>query len=435
MDFHGVSLAGCDLRRVDLTGSDLSGVDLKDAFLEGARLERVDGLAAWQLRGANLTGAHLPKAIEKFEGLKAVESNTKSSARSWTSTILACLFCWLTVGTTTDQGFFGVEHDTALPFVQTKISPYGFYVVAPLLLAVMFLFLQYSLQQLWEAFTSLPAVFPDGAPLHKRASPFFLSGIVQTQVRRFRAEATGLVRWQAFLAWLLGWWVVPITIALLWLRSLVARLAWLTAVQLFSLAVVITASLFFTSIAQRTLRGSPPNRFYWRRLFAQGRLLRKVVWALPISVSLWVFSFRVFQDSLPDRYGSWSHADLSYAKLSPPELGTGTGESDVRGTRGLYGRNLKGCKASYSVMANVELEGADLSGCDFTGADLHNAHIVAARLSRANLSSANLRGATLIPTSDVGSLALADVQGASLSSCLGQSSRIRELGSRGVGFR
>src|SRR5579863_4144789 len=70
VDFHGASLAYLDLRRVDLTGADLSGVDLKNTSLEGAHLEDVDGLAAWQLRGANLTGAHLPEAIKKFEGLK-----------------------------------------------------------------------------------------------------------------------------------------------------------------------------------------------------------------------------------------------------------------------------------------------------------------------------------------------------------------------------
>lgn len=398
---------------MDLTGADLSGVDLKDASLEGARLEGVVGLAAWQLRGANLTGAHLPEAIKKFEGLKTVESNTKSSARAWTSTIVGCLYCWLTIGTTTDAEFFGAEHATALPFLQTKISPYGFYAVAPLLLVVMFLYLQYSLQQLWEAFAALPAVFPDGAPLHKRAAPFFLSGIVQTQSRRFRSEATGLVRWQAFLAWLLGWWVVPITIALLWLRSLVARLVWLTAIQLVSLTVVITTSLFFTSVAQRTLRGLPPNRFCWRRLFESGRLLRRIVWALPMSAYLWWFSSLAFQDALPDSFRSHFRADLSYAKLSPSELGNATREGDEPRTNGLEGRNLKGCQASYSVMANINLEDADLSGCVFSGADLQNARIFLAQLSKTNLSGANLRGATL-DISDAGSLQFADIQGASL---------------------
>jgi uncharacterized protein YjbI with pentapeptide repeats len=172
------------LRYVDFTDADLDAYRLNSARLEvsvffdaslvGARLEHVDDLAAWQFRGSVLTGAHLPEAIKKFEGLKAVDANAKAAARSFTATILACLYCWLTIGTTTDAEFFGAEHATALPFLQTKISPYGFYAVAPLLLAAMFLYLQFSLQQLWEAFASLPAFFDDGRALHERAAPFFL---------------------------------------------------------------------------------------------------------------------------------------------------------------------------------------------------------------------------------------------------------------------
>jgi hypothetical protein len=76
---------------------------------------------------------------------------------------------------------------------------------------------------------------------------------------------------------------------------------------------------------------------------------------------------------------------------------------------GLQGGYLKGCKANYAVIANVDLTDADLSGCDLLGADLHNARIFLAQLSKANLSGANLKGVTLAPASDVGSLASVDL--------------------------
>ncbi|HEY7390677.1 MAG TPA: pentapeptide repeat-containing protein, partial [Bryobacteraceae bacterium] len=286
-----VNFTDADLDSYNLDHARLAGSSFYDASLVGARLGNVGDLAAWQFRGAVLTGARLPEAIKKFEGLKAVEANTKVAARSFTATILACLYCWLTIGTTTDAEFFGAEHSTALPFLQTKISPYGFYAVAPLLLAVTFLYLQFSLQQLWEAFASLPAYFDDGRALHERSAPFFLSAVVRTQFRRLREKAPGLAKWQTRFAWLLGWWVVPFTIALLWWRSLVARLAWLTAIQLVSLGVTVAASLFFMSIAGATLRGVPVAYFdNWRQWLLRGWFPRKFVWAALVTAGLSVFS-------------------------------------------------------------------------------------------------------------------------------------------------
>jgi uncharacterized protein YjbI with pentapeptide repeats len=390
---QGVNFTDADLDSYNLDRAHLEGSFFYDASLVGARLEHVDDLAAWQFRGAILTGAHLPEAIRKFEGLKAVEANTKTAARSFTATILACLYCWLTIGTTTDAEFFGAEHATALPFVQTKISPYGFYSVAPLLLAVMFLYLQFSLQQLWEAFASLPAFFNDGRPLHERSAPFFLSAIVRTQFRRLREKAAGLAKWQTKLAWLLGWWVVPLTIALLWWRSLVARLAWLTAIQLFSLGVTVTASLYFISIAGATLRGVPITRFdNWRQWLLRARFPRKFIWAALVTAGLSVFSVRAFRDPLFFRI----YADLSYAKLSP----TGTVEGGERRANFLIGRNLRGCFAYHADMANVNLHGANLSGCQFGAADLRNADLGDAEMYGAKLDGTNLRDAYIAPRFD-----------------------------------
>jgi uncharacterized protein YjbI with pentapeptide repeats len=416
VSFNGESLQEVNFTYADLDsckfdGAHLQGCHFYDASLVGARMEHAEDLAAWQFRGADLTGARLPEAIKKFEGLKAVDANTKTAARSFAATILACLYCWLTIGTTTDAEFFGAAHATALPFLQTKISPYGFYAVAPLLLAVMFLYLQFSLQQLWEAFASLPAFFDDGRALHERAAPFFLSAIVRTEFRRLREKAPGLAKWQTILAWLLGWCVVPFTIALLWLRALVARLAWITAIQLLSLGAAIAASLFFFSTARGTLRGAPIAYFdNWRQWLLRAPFPRKFIWAALVTASLSVFSVFVFQDAkfLPP----WFDADLAYARLSPDEVSTAAG-GERRGNS-LWGRNLRGCYAPHADMANVDFPRANLSGCYFMKANLRNAMLFNAELSRADFNGADLRGATFLHNRGEASAAYADLQGATI---------------------
>lgn len=89
--------------------------------------------------------------------------------------MLACLYCWLTIGGTTDAQFFGAEHQTALPFIQMKMPMTGFYAVAPWISLVVFFYLQFSLQTVWEIFATLPAVFPYGAAASASALPRFFS--------------------------------------------------------------------------------------------------------------------------------------------------------------------------------------------------------------------------------------------------------------------
>lgn len=117
-----MNAAPADYSNRDFRGEDMHGVDLRGANLSGANLVGSHGLAARKLLGADRTGARLPENIKKFEALKGVDNATKGAGRVWTTTMLACLYCWLLIATTTDAAFFGAEQQTALPFIQTKMS-------------------------------------------------------------------------------------------------------------------------------------------------------------------------------------------------------------------------------------------------------------------------------------------------------------------------
>ena len=369
-------------------------MDLADKNLRGVHLEHARGLTARQLRGSDLTNAHLPEELKKFEALKVLESASKAAGRVWATAMLACLYCWLTIGGTTDAQFFGAEHETALPFIQMKMPMTGFYAVAPVILLVVFLYLQFSLQTVWEIFATLPAVFPDGRRLHERAAPFFLSSIVRAQFPVLGANA-GLAKWQARLAWLLGWWVVPLTLCWLWERSLVARLWWITASQIASIGVSVASALFFIRIARHTLRGRDIQGFPWRSIWQWTRH-SKLRWEVLAGVGvLGVFALL----SVAGYSSSKISANLEFATLAPPKNEIETNDPDHRFVgRGvnLKDRDLQNARAVGSELAGANLSKSNLRAADFFGADLRNANFSDARLSHTVVFFSDLRGSYFV---------------------------------------
>ncbi|HEX3683008.1 MAG TPA: pentapeptide repeat-containing protein [Bryobacteraceae bacterium] len=370
---------------------DVSGLDLAGKNLRGAHLEHARGLTARQLRGADLTNARLPEQLKKFETLKVLENASKAAGRVWATAMLACLYCWLTIGGTTDAQFFGAEHETTLPFIQMKMPMTGFYAVAPLILLVVFLYLQFSLQTVWEIFATLPAVFPDGRRLHERAAPFFLSSIVRAQFPILGANA-GLAKWQARLAWLLGWWVVPFTLCWLWERSLVARLWWITAPQIASIGIAIASALFFIRFARNTLRGGGTQGIHWRSFWQWARH-SKLRWEVLAAIgALGAFGLL----SLGGYSFSKVSADLEFATLSLPKNeveANDFGHSAGRGVN-LKNRDLRNADAYGAEIWGADLSRSDLRGADFLGADLRKADLEDARLFQTSFFSSDLQGSS-----------------------------------------
>ncbi len=107
VNFQGACLRGTDLRGANLHEADLSGAILLDARLQeadlrDANLKEADLLLGKQLAGADLAGARLPGTILKFEGLAIVEQISRNARTIMFSMLLACVYTWLTIATTTD---------------------------------------------------------------------------------------------------------------------------------------------------------------------------------------------------------------------------------------------------------------------------------------------------------------------------------------------
>ena len=186
-------LTGANLEHADLTGANLEHADLADANLQGALLlrsklraanfenadlSRAVGLLPAQLAGVNLAGARLPEKFGDFDGLRVVEEESKNARALFFSTLLSCVYGWLTIAGTSDVLLLTNSASSPLPIIGASIPIVSFYVVGPLILLLLYIYLHLHLQRLWERLADLPAVFPDGRSLGKRAYPWLLTGLV-----------------------------------------------------------------------------------------------------------------------------------------------------------------------------------------------------------------------------------------------------------------
>jgi hypothetical protein len=274
-DLHGLELSGDDLSGVNLRGANLQGVNFGEANLQGVNLQEAElqeanlaeakGLLARQLAGANVSGAELPQDIASFDGLKYVDAASSHAQKLFFSLLLVCVYCWLTIATTTDAGLLTNFAESSLPIINTKISIVWFYWAAPLLLLCFYLYFQIYLQRLWEGLAELPAVFPDGRPLPHRIHPWLLNGFPWAFFTRLKNERPPLSRLQNFLAIILAWWLVPATLFAFWLRYLSAHEWITTSFHIGLLTLAMGGNIGFSFLTAATLRLKEKRPFFWKK--------------------------------------------------------------------------------------------------------------------------------------------------------------------------
>ena len=215
-----------------------------------------------QLAGADLTGAKLPDDLKTlYDKLENVKGISESARKIFLAVLAACLYCWLTIATTTDVNLITNRASSPLPIIQTPIPIVGFYVVAPLLLLCVYFYFHFYLQKLWEELGSLPAIFPDGRPLHTKVDPWLLNDLVRAHLPKLKAGRPFLSHFQLWISVLLAWWVVPITMLLFWGRYLRRHESTGTTFHVVLLVISLVAAVCLYRLAVATLRGTERKPF------------------------------------------------------------------------------------------------------------------------------------------------------------------------------
>ena len=140
--------------------------------------------------------------------MENVKGISESARKIFLAVLAGCLYCWLTIATTTDVNLITNRASSPLPIIQTAIPIVGFYVVAPLLVLCIYFYFHFDLQKLWEELGSLPAVFPDGRPLHTKVDPWLLYYLVRSHLPKLNVDRPFLPYLQLWISVLLAWWVV-----------------------------------------------------------------------------------------------------------------------------------------------------------------------------------------------------------------------------------
>ncbi|HXW54669.1 MAG TPA: pentapeptide repeat-containing protein [Candidatus Cybelea sp.] len=461
-DLISVNLRHADLRDANLESADLLLADLRDsclvranlnecclvganlegANLEGATLESAMGLVASQIAGANLREASLPEHTSEFPARLAFQRNSQTAARFFTAmmavTAVSALMIWRTrdvqlLGNLSILPFHSAAAAAALPAAQI-------YLIAPVVLFILYLVFHFHLQALWDMVLQLPGIFPDGRELGQDASRI-VRGLLRAHFRWMNREAASTRLIERVLALLLAYWGTPLTLFLFWARYLTLQNLHGTMLHALLFVVAFAVALYSTiKIGRPQERWSLETRHQWQwvsklreiNVFGVSVGLGAVLLFLTIGVTKGAPHGRSRAPQFgPDNIRRWAatvfwsagydpYADLTEAWLSrPPAHWTGADQeiSSVRGAT-LIDTSFRYAQAYGIFLVNAHLwhtdfEGAFLSDADLRGADLGQSTLRYAILDRARLYHVNLDRSNL----DGANLDRADLREANLSYC------------------
>ena len=463
-ELRTTSLRKANLSNANLSGADLFAVSLRDADLQGADLTDAKGLCAHQLSGANLSGARLSESVAISEGLGQVLELAKNAGRTLVFLIGACVYSWLTIGTTTDARLLTTFVSSPLPVIEASIPLYLFYLVVPVILLALYLYLHLQLLDLWQEVAALPAVFPDGKAISQKISPWLLAVLVRSFSRAHRWDRSPRILARG-ISLALTWWIAPLTLAVFWLRylpkhDLIGSILQVALIGLgsflgvwshqrtleilshgrqhFSFSAALAAGILVFAGGLIVSYGAIAGIDEWAEAsrtpagpVSRSAILRPLRTAIPSALA--ALGERAFADmkdaAVSERPNDWSFApapqitsrvgDLPLTREAPAD--------DV--LRGVVGANLEGKDLKYASargaflaradLSNANLRGADLSYAYLQQADLENAHLMVAYLSRAHMEKADMKAADM-EDAYLGETQLqhADLRGARLTGAL-----------------
>ncbi len=148
---------------------------------------------------------------------------SRNSQTTFIALILACVYSYLAIATTTDAALISNSSATPLPIIQVNVPIVWFYYFAPIILAVLYAYFHLYLERFWRCLSRLPLWHPDGRGLDDYIYPWLISStFIRGGIPQLSSQRTS-ARMEAWLSLLLAWWLVPIVLLFYWARYLAAH--------------------------------------------------------------------------------------------------------------------------------------------------------------------------------------------------------------------
>jgi uncharacterized protein YjbI with pentapeptide repeats len=435
-DLSMANLRGANLVHADLHDATLLGTELRGASLMGATLYGAEGLWVGRLGGTNLFDALLPESVAEFSSTNPIAEASKIARFFYFTTLAVSAICCLMIVFTTDVRLLLNASALPLAHLGNALPMMGFYLGAPLVLFALYLRFHFLLLRLWGSIAALPAVFPDGQT-PERDGPWFLMGLIRKHFRWPRDGRSPLAALETGISMMLGYWVVPATLLLFWVRYLVRQDFRGTLLQVLLITVSVATATGLPDIVSRVLRSGELRVAKSKTFFRLALLTTRaalITGGILLIISLGVIrglpadrdiasdhssaSIRRWASELFQSVGYRPYADLTEAVMStPPAAGNWTeaGIADAPGAK-LNQMNLRFARAYRSFLMNAKLWRADLEGAYLSEADLRGANMREAMMRSANFNRAQVNRAVLVSANAVGAQFIStDLRGADLS--------------------
>jgi uncharacterized protein YjbI with pentapeptide repeats len=253
-------LQGASLLRANLAGANLLGARLREANLQGATLEGATGLLAAELAGTNLTFAKLPAEVAAAEDLKYVRRRGQHA--KWLISalmLLNALACWRIV-TVSDTQILRNAALLPFPVLRNEVPLAEFFLLCPVLIGALYLWLHVYLQRFWEVTGAMPAIFENGRHLDK-SLPWIVSWPASSYFRWLRERRSAMAGLEKAICIFLLYWVTPATMTLFWGRYLTLQDLRGTILHAALIAAATTAAIHFPRSAARAFRSDESGLF------------------------------------------------------------------------------------------------------------------------------------------------------------------------------
>jgi len=382
-----------------------------------------------------------PLVAVQQDNIAQLSEISRNSGTTFFALILACVYSYLTIATTTDAALLSNSSATPLPIIQVNVPIVWFYYFAPVILAVLFLYFHLYLKRFWRCVVHLPLRHPDGRGLDDYVYPWLISSaLIRGEIAQLSAPHRASARMEAWLSLLLAWWLVPIVLLFYWARYLVSH-DW-GGTLLHVVLVVLTSglALHFFRNARNALReiarnaglsgtdsrGPEANSVFdlWRtRVGSAAGLLILVSALIYLSASAirglsidacanagiesgcglyslgrnaWkVLGVEPYADVKEEHFvvkpGNWRELLADPSALS--------NYLEAQRALVLVGRDLRGISASEAFLPGSRIQGSTLDYADLRHAVLMGSRLEDISLRGANLTDADLQHAKIINAS------------------------------------